>query len=411
MERIKRWDEQLWGRFQGMRILAHLRHGTRRGMWVGMWLVGAILLLAGMVLGGVNRQLPGAVIGALAGALLGGLLGGVAGAFIGRFLLPSEMDLSLAIRLADEQECYTPGQMIEGEVAVSSQNMLRTSGGEVYFLCRGIYVHLDEEQSESDDPDFVRTPHLYAVQRICEIPPGMLRPGSAPTYAFQTEIPEDALPTHHGYACSVRWGLYATLDAPAAPHAKTYRELMVESIPPTLERRAYKSSQETDFCQLILTLSEAVCAEKESLEGVLRISPLEDFEAIEVRALLLRIERTHEGPGETVYISAWDPDSGRFQGRIQSGGEGTTYVWLEDEAGLGRDVHFGLADPVTYRFDLDIPSQWRPTFFTKEGQVIWKVGAVVSCEGWPDARVFHEIIVHTGASQQVLLDEEATSPQ
>ncbi|MFP3895285.1 MAG: hypothetical protein ACLFV5_00395 [Anaerolineales bacterium] len=408
MERIKQWHERLWERFQGMGLLAPLGYGTRRGMWFGMWITSSTCLLLGMLFGGINRQIPGAMIGALAGALLGLLLGGIGGALVGKLTLPSQIDVSLAIDLADEQECYTPGQIIEGEMKFSSQNTLNISGGEVYLLCRGIYIHHKEGEEVSDDSDFVRTPHLYAVQRLCSVPSRVLRPASFPTYTFQAEIPEDALPTHHGHACSVRWSLYATLDMPDTANTRTYRELIIESVPPALNQRTYKSVREMENCQLTLTLPRVVCAEGKSIEGILRVSPLEDFEATEVRALLLRIESTHEGSGEIVYMSAWDPESGRFQGRIRPGDEGTTYVWLEDEVDLGQDLHFDLAEPITYRFNLDIPGQCRPTFATKEGQVIWKVAAIVVSEEWPDARVFHEVIVHTGVSQQALLQQKSS---
>ncbi|MEA3408469.1 MAG: hypothetical protein U9R48_10405 [Chloroflexota bacterium] len=410
MGRIKRWHERLWEKFQGMWLFAHLAYGTRRGLWLGMWVTGLTFLLLGMLFGGVNRQIVGAVIGAAAGALLGVLLGGLGGALVGKLTLPSQADVSLTIELADEQECYTPGQVIEGEIRIASQNMLKISGGEAYLLCRGIYVHHKDGQDAADDPDFMRTPHLYNVQRICSVPPRVLRPGASAAYAFQTEIPEDALPTHRGYACSVRWGLYATLNVSDTSHTRKYRELMVEAIPPTFNGTTFKSSQETNACQLTLTLPRVVCAERESIEGILRVSPLEDFEAVEVRVLLLRIESTHEGSGEIVYISTWDPDSGRFQARMQPGDEGTMYVWLEDEVDLGEDIHFSLAEPVTYRFRLNVPGQCRPTFSTNEGQVIWKVAGIVARDGWPDARVFHEVIVHTGASQQVLLEEVSPSP-
>ncbi len=406
MGRIEQWHERLWEKFQGMGLLAPLGYGTRRGMWLGIWIAATTCLLLGMLFGAINRRIPGAVIGALAGALLGLLLGGVGGALVGKFTLPSQLDVSLSIDLTDEQECYVPSQIIEGEIGLFSRNTLKISGGEVYLLCRGIYIHHKEGQDASDDSDFVRTPHLYAVQRLCSVPPRVLRPASSPTYTFQAEIPEDALPTHHGHACSVRWSLYATLDVPDMSHARTYRELLVDSIPPTFNKRTYKSTQDTDNCQLTLTLPQVACAEGESIEGILRVSPLKEFEAIEVRALLLRIESTYEGSGEVIYMSAWDPESGRFQGRIRPGDEGTKYVWLEDEIDLGQDVHFGLAEPVNYRFRLDVPGQCRPTFSTQEGQVIWKVAAVVACEDWPDTRVFHEVIVHTGASQQSLLQEK-----
>ncbi|MFO7918471.1 MAG: hypothetical protein R6V13_10365 [Anaerolineae bacterium] len=411
MRRIKQWHERLWKKFQGMGLFAHLGYGTRRGMWLGMWIASTICLVLGMLFGSINRQAPGAVIGALAGALLGLLLGSTGGALIGKLALPSQVDVSLTIDVTDEQDCYTPGQTIEGQIKISSQNTLNISGGEVYLLCRGVYIHHKEGREASDDSDFVHTPHLYTVQRLCSVPPRVLHPASSPTYTFQAEIPEDALPTHHGHACSVRWGLYGTLDVPDLSHTRKYRELTVESIPPTIAKSTYKSTQENNNCQLTLTLPQVVCAERASIEGILRVSPLEEFEATEVRALLLRIESTHEGSGEIVYMSAWDPESGRFQGRIRPGDEGTTYVWLEDEVNLGQDIHFDLAEPVTYRFRLDVPAQCRPTFSTKEGQVIWKVAAIVSSEEWPDTRAFHEAIVYTGASQQALLGEKKAASQ
>ena len=97
--------------------------------------------------------------------------------------------------------------------------------------------------------------------------------------------------------------------------------------------------------------------------------------------VLLRIENTRAGDDHTVFIDRWDPETGRFQGERQPGGQGTTYVWLEDEVALGTGLHFGIAETENLPFSITIPAQMRPTFATPQGSVTWKVGVLLSRSG------------------------------
>ena len=304
---------------------------------------------------------------------------------------------TLAIALDNDGNRYTPGEVISGHIQVTAENTFKTDGGKMYFICRGFYAH-DKIEENSGEPEFVRESRQYLMQQVDAIPPGTIRQGHSLQYPFSFAIPAKALPTHHGYACSIRWTLHATLDVLGRASIRAQQELFVESIPPALPPApgGFQSDTSSPECQLTLILQRALCAEGETLEGQVRISPLESFDIQEIHVLLLRIENTSRGDDHIVYIDRWDPAAGRFCGQRQSGGQGTTYVWLEDEADLSGPIRLKIAEPLRFSFTLDIPAQWRPTMSTKEEKVTWKVGAVIAREDAPDVRAFHEVIVHTG---------------
>ena len=129
------------------------------------------------------------------------------------------------------------------------------------------------------------------------------------------------------------------------------------------------------------------------------MTALTSFEADNVRAVLLRIENVPLGDDHTVYVDGWDEAAALFHGERRLGGQGTTYVWLESDVGLNEAISYKVAETTAYSFSLDIPAEWRPTFSTRDGRVIWKVGVIISPACCSDVRAFHEIIVHTAEPQ------------
>ena len=243
----------------------------------------------------------------------------------------------------------------------------------------------------------MRESRQYFLQQEEVIPAGRLRQGSRARYPFSFTVPTDALPTHHGYACSLRWTVHALLDAPTDKPIEAREEVFVESIAQSVasSHNGYESEQVSEHCELTLSLPRAITAEGQALRGHVVVAPKQTFDSPEVRVLLLRIENTPKGDDQTVYVGQWDPATGQFQGERRPGGQGSTFIWLEDEQILGSAVHLGISESRSWFFKLEIPVQWRPSFTTKDGQVSWKVGVVVAGDDQPDVRVFHEIIVHT----------------
>ncbi|MCD6518638.1 MAG: hypothetical protein J7M05_01775 [Anaerolineae bacterium] len=369
------------------------------------------LLLVGGVLGELNRGWRGAFVGSLSGAFLGAVLGGL----VGTRLSPQKVHqrVSLYLDLERESGCYVPGEPIEGYLHFEMGIPLKIKGCKVYLLCQGRWTYDQDSSEDSQGPSFVQETAEYYLQEIELLPAGKFRRGAF-SYPFSLSLPEDALPTHHGYACSLRWMLYATLALPKGDPLETHREVFVEALPPDLlpSPKGYRSTVSSELGQLTLFLPRVIVAEGETLEGQVSISPFANFAAEEMRVLLLRIENVPKGAGQTFYISRWDADTGSFHGERFPGGEGSTFVWLEDEEVLCEECRFAIAEPEYFSFQLRIPTQWRPTVATGEGRVVWKVAAVITRGGQSVLRAFHEVIVHTSTAEiaHILAPKSLHSP-
>ena len=401
MRILQRFGDRALGLIEGLPVIRRLQGEALDGAASGVLFGTLSFLLVGGALGSVNRGWEGTVIGALSGALLGLMLGGIVGAIVGMLRRPAQARATLSIELDNDDGRYRPGESVTGRLQVRAQNAFKTDGAKVYFICRGFYAHDEEGNGDSDEPEFVRESRQYLVLQNDVTGLGTVRRGPSPMYPFSFAIPTDALPTHHGYACSIRWTLHAALTVPEGEPIAARQELFVEAVPPALPSipGGYQSTTSLDVCQLVLTLSRAVCAEGDTLKARVQISPLDSFDAQEVRVVLLRIENTPQGDDHIVYMGQWDLTSGAFQGRRQPGGKGTTYVWLEDDVDLSGPTHFEIAEPMSYSFTLTIPTGRRPTLWTKDGRMTWKVGVIVARREHPDIRAFHEVIVHTGVPE------------
>jgi hypothetical protein len=386
---------------------APVRQSAAQGLVGGL----VLLLILSALLGAWNRGLMGLIIGALSGGLLGAALGVVGGWLVGR-ARPSTMPPRAAIRiiLDTANARYSPGEPLNGYVQLDAENTFHTTGLRVFVACRGFYSHHVASDGQ-DEPELARESRQYLLEQDELLPPGVVQRTSCSTFPFHFTIPANALPTHHGHLCALRWTVHAALEFDKGEPIQTQQELFVESIPPLLDstRDRYQREVTQPDCHLTLTLPSVICAEGGTVGARVHISPLETIPIREVRAVLLRIENTPLGTHETVYIDRWDSDSGRFQGQRQPGGQGTTYVWLEDEEIITEPDVNELRHPVLSNVQLDIPAQWRPTMRTHDGQVVWKLGIIVARDDGEDVRAFHEVIVHTGAGEigQMLDPERA----
>jgi len=392
-----RWLRAAISGAENLPIVRQLEGPRRRKVAIGLFVGAAVCMLLGASFGAANRGIIGTVIGAVSGAALGACIGAMFATAIEATTPSRHADARITISLDREPARYGPGDKIVGRVKIVPQNTFRCAGGQMHFVCRGFYAH-DETNSESGETEFIRDSRKYLLSQQQLVIPATLRQGVASTHEFEFAIPEDALPTHQGYTCSVRWTLHCVLDASGDSQPTARQEVYVEARPPavTQSNDGFRSDTPAPECELSLLLPRAVYAEGEELEAQIRITPLETFGVEEIRALLLRIENTPQGANHSVYIDRWDPTSGTFHGERQPGGRGTTYVWLEQETQLCGPRTFQVAESSSYDVKIYLPAQWRPTFATKDGRVTWKLGVVVDRGEYPDLRVFHEIIAHTG---------------
>ena len=397
------------GPLSGLPLIRQLSPEARQGAQVGLLSAGGVLLLLGGLLGGLNRGPSGILIGAASGAALGIMFGAVSGMILGVLLPAKQARAALNLVIEGVGGRFSPGDELSGHLELTAHNTFVAQGGKVYFICRGFYAHDGAGPNATPDAEGERETRQYLIQQVELVPAGVIRRNANLRYPFRFDVPTDALPTHHGYACAIHWTLHAVLEAPGEGSIRTQQELYVRSRPTSLvePESGYRSGASSGQGQLVLTLPHAVYAEGEAIRGEAYVSPMASFQADEVRAVLLRIEHTPIGSGHTVYVGESDPTTGQFRGRRQPGGEGTTYVWLEDETKLSNGYALEVGRPVNWPFKLIVPTHWRPTLSTKDGKVTWKVGFVISSEDREDLRSFHEVIVHTGPPHldRVLLGE------
>jgi hypothetical protein len=380
---------------------------------LGLVVAGLAFLVMGAFLGALNRGIVGLVVGGASGALLGAVAGAVFGGLASGFERGGIHEVGLSIVLEDERGRFAPGEDVDGYLRIRSDQTYRSSGAIVYFLCRGFFAH-DAGDGEDGLPEMISRERQYLRQEQKAVPAGVLRRTACATYPFHFRIPAHALPTHHGYACSVRWSLHGVLGGAGEEEARTHQEIFVEANPPPIPGpvRAYQTEVSTADCQLVLILPRAICAEGETIEARVHFVPFESIAIRMARVLLLRIENTPQGTDHTMYIDGWDAESGRYRGQRTPGGKGTTYVWLEDEVVLTEPGEHEIGHPLIRTVELTIPVQWRPTVDAPEdGSVMWKVAAIVSRDDKQDVRAFHEVIVHTGVGEmtQVLDPEKVES--
>lgn len=391
------WSETARAQMDRVALLRRIPRDVRESMWRGGRAAALVCLLMGGVFGAINRGMLGTVIGAISGALLGLMLGGLVGAILGLLLPSRQARATLEITLDSPNASLAPGETLSGYLELQPETTFRAQGGTLYLACRGIYARM--VPGPDGEPQVERDVRQYLVQQQELMPPRLVRRHAAARFPFSLTLPEGGLPTHHGYACDLRWSLHAVIEAADDARLMCERELLVEAMPVALPSTpgGFQETVATPTCQLSLSLPRALCAEGDALRADVLISPLESFGAEEILVMLLRVENTPEGDDHTIYVSQWDAASEQFQGERRPGGRGTTYVWLEDQVRLSGPKHLEIAAPERYSCTLRVPTQWRPTLISKDGQVKWKVAAVIARPKLGDVRVFHEVIVHTGS--------------
>ncbi|MBM3188261.1 MAG: hypothetical protein FJZ90_06005, partial [Chloroflexi bacterium] len=308
------WD-RLLSLAERLPLARHLPEGPRRGAAYGIWAGGLLMFVVGALLGGVNRGAAGLVIAAISGACLGMILGGGLGSLFGALFTAPTARATVSIEFDGGKKTFRPGETLSGAVELHAQSGFKC-GGRACFMCRGHYAHNRARPDRTAAPEFVRESRQYLLQQEQVIPAGRMRQGSRARYPFSFTVPSDAIPTHHGYACSVRWTVNALIDAITESPLEAREEVFVESVaqPAPSPQGGYESRAEAEHCQVTLALPRAICAEGDTLHGHIVVVPKNSFDSPQIRALLLRIEHNPKGDGDIVYVGQWDAKTGQFQG-------------------------------------------------------------------------------------------------
>ena len=394
MYRFRTWGSKQIARVSQLEALDPLFEVLDGGIVLGALAGGAISFLLGALFGALNRGVAGALVGGLSAGILGIALGGLAG----NLLRSRQGQVQAALDLKEGSGEYGPYDKVSGYVVLSPVRSGRIQGGKVLLVCRGFYAHDQDADGDALEPKLVRSVQTYHVQELPVIPSGTVRRGSPVRYPFQCELPQPLLPTHHGFGCSVRWSLHVDMEDPDEALGQCTQEIFVRAVTPIgVGARPERVSSSSAVGELIMALPRTTYAEGETLQGRLIVNPKDDLVARELRVLLLRVEHNPQGHDHVVYISGWNPDTGRFRGESRAEGQGTTYVWLEDEVDLAEEVHFTEAQKRLFDFQFHLPQQWRPTLQTEHGDVSWRVVATLARGNGRDLRVQQVITMHTGA--------------
>ncbi len=394
MHKIKTWGSKQMAQVSRLDVLAPLFEVLDGGMILGALIGGALFFLLGALFGALNRGVAGALVGALSAGILGILVGGL----IGNLFRSRQGQVQASLDLKEGSGEYGPHDTVSGYVVLSPTRSGRIQGGKVLLVCRGFYAHDEDEDEDSSEPRLVRNVQTYHVQELPVIPPGTVRRGSPVRYPFRCELPQPLLPTHHGFGCSVRWSLHVDLDNIDEASNLSSQEIFVRAVTPIgVGARPERVSTASAVGELVMALPRTTYAEGETLQGRLIVDPKDDFVARELRVLLLRVEHNPQGHDHVVYISGWNPDTGRFRGESRAEGQGTTYVWLEDEVDVAEEVGFAEGEKRLFDFKFHLPQQWRPTLHTEHGDVSWRVVATLARGNGRDLRVQQAITMHTGA--------------
>ncbi|MCE5258737.1 MAG: hypothetical protein LLG44_06690 [Chloroflexi bacterium] len=394
---------KLLDRFEALPIFTTIPTKARRQVCIGTLAAAFILAVIGIIFGWQRHQLTGALVGAVTGLILGIILGWFIGTLLERFIGSPEGIGKLEILLDQANSRYMLGDNVSGQVLLQSNVLLRSKGGKISLTCQGYFSHAPTEET-SEGAKLERQSEQLYIQEADVVPPGDLRRGSVQGFAFQLPLPQQGLPTHHGYLCVVKWSLHAHLLLENETPLEAAYELLVESQPEAVSPEAeIQPSSSSRQAQMSIVLPRAVYAEGETIQGQVVVKPLERFQAEELRIILLRIENTPLGDNHKVYVVDWDIEKGVFRGQRVQGGTGTTYTWLEGEADLAEDAVYAPLEATTYPFAIPIPQEWRPSIPSKSsqdnqfklGSVTWQLGATLVPKDEPPLNILYDIYVHT----------------
>ncbi|MEN6478061.1 MAG: hypothetical protein ABFD20_00290 [Anaerolineales bacterium] len=366
--------------------------GPQRALIVGA-IVGALFSsLLGAILGMINRGLPGAIVGGISAGVTGLAIGAVVG-----WLIPKrKVTLGADIEIDDTREAFSAGDTISGYVVLSADGSALVHRATVRLACVGRFVYDRVAGDDSDRVVYDRAEKTYADETVVAVRQVRLHRGSQVRFPFSFTLPENALPTHYGFGCVIRWLIDLDVDAQFMIEP-VRREVMVASAARGAAMGSSQASITCDAFQLSLSLPQLQYSEGDTIDGDVVIVSGGDLAIKELRVALVRVEKLAAGDGHIVYFAERDPGDSQVMGNRQPAASGTTYVWLDQHQVLAEATKMNGARQVRYPFALPLARAWRPSVSTAEASVRWQLSAVVSREGLPDVQAALRLEVYTAA--------------
>jgi len=288
----------------------------------------------------------------------------------------------LTIELDRPTGPYYPGDPVH--IAVTYVPRKDVSVRELRATLAAWEVHISED---SKGHRTRRTLSDQAIEQEMVAVDDMVRAGSNLTYQADWRTPLDIMPSYAGD--SLRCGLSARVQVDVARSRDASESVVVPLLVPAPELRTepgwYGDPSHPEKADMRLRLSSLEWVEGETVSGRLSVTPLEAFDAREVRVNLIRREQVHAP-------------------RLR-----TKAAQRVSKAKAAGKTRFEPHQRVELDFSLDVPAAGRPSRQTEHTTVAYTIEAVLSRRLRKSYKVEVEVFVYesSGLHKAVLPSQRA----
>jgi hypothetical protein len=292
------------------------------------------------------------------------------------FLKGTKTELTLTPDRADG--VYFPGETIAISVKIQPDKDLKLQGGQLNLTGTERY-NIYSKESHYDSTHHrqeTRNVHVWEESDFFGRTENFLGettlPANAPQrYDFKFNLPTNALPSCRGEILQINWQAKVKLDRPLAADLNVVAELQVRSLAPSqvsqpVEYGGYCESGDANMYFLLPGLKTVI---GEKITGDLRILPLKNFDADEVRLELVYLEDVPEDMGNQ---------------------HNTAFPFT-----LAGNTKFIAGQQQTIPIQASLPPYAPPTIQTPHGSVSWKMKAILARPLHPDACIEKGFLVYS----------------
>lgn len=268
----------------------------------------------------------------------------------------SRLSEMVEIALSADKDTYLPGEIVNVSVRITGKEELEIEEGRVALVCTNRYIY-QYTTTDSDGDTHYRTREAtdeveVAGERILE--EQTIVPGSYSGQDLAFEVPSTAAPSASGEITNVEWKVRVTLPVRNAPDVFKDLPLTVLSTPESYASWAESTPDfdSHDLCDMSFRVPGRSFRVGERIEGVLVVTPRQDFRARPLSVELVRVEVVSRGSGnvsETVEASEVVDESPMYQ----------------------------TGSPREYPFAMDVPEAAGPCLETDQTYVAWRLRATL----------------------------------
>lgn len=286
-----------------------------------------------------------------------------------------QLDLKL------DRQIYAPGDTIYAHITLQNEKEFNIQGGRFTLTCQQKYQYKRKHRDSNGHTSVDTTwgTHDTQVFRFDFLPEMILQAG---TQTFETSftLEADSLPSAKGDILSVTWFARATLDRKLAADTNSEVEItVVTANPPDVASapigQEYGLVNEPDEVRMTFLLNTKEVTGGARLAGRLRIFPLKDFTANEVRLALTRDE----------YVS--DVSETGYENKKEI---------VVAEVKLAGKTPLQTGQYQEFPFTLDLPPAMAPSVQFNVGALTYRLQGILARTLRKDTRVEEEVRVYSG---------------